>query len=128
MEVQPSSVYFPRMLKRDVSFYLLAWGSSGGDAISFLRDVMMTRDTAAGVGSWNGGASMPDVDAVIQTAIQTMDEDKRVALMRQAMGTLLRRQAYIPLHTQLVLAATRKPVTYQAQAAEGAVAAGLGRQ
>ena len=127
VEVQPSSIYFPRLLKRDYAFYLLAWGSNAGDAISFLRDVMMTRDTVAGVGSWNGGMSMPDVDAMIAAATRTMDQAARVRLMEQAMGTLMARQAYIPLHTQLVLAATRKPVTYQAQAAEGTLAAAASR-
>ena len=128
VEVQPSSIYFPRLLKRDYAFYLLAWGSNAGDAISFLRDVMMTRDTVAGVGSWNGGYSFPDVDTMIVTATQTMDEAARVKLMTDAMGILIRRQAYIPLHTQLVLAATRKPVTFQPQAAEGTLAAAAGKQ
>ena len=123
VEVQPSSLYFPRLLRREYSFYLLAWGANAGDAISFLRDVMETRDTVAGVGSWNGGLSMPDVDRLIETATLTMDGATRTRLMAQAMGTLMERQAYVPLHTQLVLAATRKPVTYQAQSAEGTLAA-----
>ncbi len=127
VEVQPSSIYFPRLLRREYSFYLLAWGSNAGDAISFLRDVMKTRDTVAGTGSWNGGLSFPDVDALTDTATRTMDGTERARLMSQAMGLLMRRQAYIPLHTQLVLAATRKPVTYQPQAAEGTLATAVGR-
>ena len=122
VEVQPSSLYFPRLLRQEYAFYLLAWGSNAGDAISFLRDVMMTRDAVAGTGSWNGGQSFPDVDRLIATATLTMDQARRVALMQEAMGLLMQRQAYIPLHTQLVLAASRKPVRYRAQAAEGTLA------
>ena len=122
VDAQPSNVFFPRLLRREYSFYLLAWGSNGGDASSFLRDVMETRDAAKGTGSWNGGISMPDVDSMIDAATLTMDQAKRTELMAEAMGLLIERQAYIPLHTQLVLAATRKPVVYQAQASESTLA------
>ena len=128
VDAQPSNVFFPRLLHRDYSFYLLAWGSNAGDASSFLRDVIETRDPAKGTGSWNGGVSMPDVDAMIDDATLIMDEAKRTQLMAAAMGTLIERQAYIPLHTQLVLAATRKPVTYQAQATELTLAYAAGRK
>ena len=47
--------------------------------------------------------------------------------MAAAMGTLIDRQAYIPLHTQLVIAATRKPVTYASQSGELTLAAAAGR-
>ena len=127
VDAQPSNVFFPRLLKRDYSFYLLAWGSNGGDASSFLHDVMETRDTATGTGSWNGGISMPDVDKAIDAATLVMDPAKRTQLMAAAMGTLIERQAYIPLHTQLVIAATRKPVTYVSQASEATLAYAAGR-
>ena len=126
IDAQPSNVFFPRLLRREYSFYLLAWGSNAGDAISFLRDVIETRDPAKGTGSWNGGVAMPDIDATIDQAALTMDETARTALMARAMGLLIERQAYIPLHTQLVLAATRKPVTYQPQADEATLAYAAG--
>ena len=127
VDAQPSNVFFPRLLHRDYSFYLLAWGSNGGDASSFLHDVMETRDVAKGTGSWNAGVSMPDVDTDIEAATRVMDPAKRTALMAAAMGTLIDRQAYIPLHTQLVIAATRKPVTYASQSGELTLAAAAGR-
>ncbi len=128
IDAQPSNVYFPRLQHRDYSFYLLAWGSNGGDATPFLRDVMETRDTARGVGSWNMGLSMPDVDAAIDAATLTMDEAVRNKEMAAAMGLLIQRQAYIPLDTLLVIASARKPVTYQPQAAEELILAAVGRQ
>ncbi len=128
IDAQPSNVYFPRLQHRDYSFYLLAWGSNGGDATSFLRDVMETRDTARGVGSWNMGLSMPDVDAAIDAATLTMDEAVRNKEMATVMGLLIQRQAYVPLDTLLAIAATRKPVTYQPQATEELILAAAGRQ
>ena len=127
IDAQPSSVYFPRLQHRDYSFYLLGWGSNGGDATSFLRDVMETRDPARGVGSWNMGLSMPDVDKAIDAATQTMDEAVRNKEMAAVMGLLIQRQAYIPLDTLLVIAATRKPVTYQPQASEELILSAVGR-
>ena len=128
IDAQPSSVYFPRLQRPDYSFYLLAWGSNGGDATSFLRDVMETRDAARGVGSWNMGLSMPDVDQAIDAATLTMDEAVRTREMAAVMGLLIQRQAYIPLDTLLVIAAARKPVTYQPQATEEMILAAVGRQ
>ena len=128
IDAQPSSVYFPRLQHRDYSFYLLAWGSNGGDATSFLRDVMETRDPSRGVGSWNMGLSMPDVDKAIDAATLTMDEAARNKDMAAVMSFLMQRQAYIPLDTLLVIAAARKPVTYQPQATEELILAAIGRQ
>ena len=128
VDAQPSNVYFPRLQHRDYSFYLLAWGSNGGDATSFLRDVMETRDTARGVGSWNMGLSMPEVDSAIDAATLTMDEAVRNKEMAAVMGLLIQRQAYVPLDTLLAIAATRKPVTYQPQATEELILAAVGRQ
>ena len=128
IDAQPSSVYFPRLQHRDYSFYLLAWGSNGGDATSFLRDVMETRDAARGIGSWNMGLSMPDVDTAIDAATLTMDEAIRNKAMAAIMGLLIQRQAYIPLDTLLVIDSARKPVTYQPQASEELILAAIGRQ
>ena len=128
IDAQPSNVYFPRLQHRDYLFYLLAWGSNGGDATSFLRDVMETRDAARGIGSWNMGLSMPDVDAAIDAATLTMDAAVRNKEMAAVMGLLIKRQAYIPLDTLLVIDATRKPVTYQPQATEELILAAVGRK
>ena len=127
IDAQPSSVYFPRLQHGDYSFYLLAWGSNGGDATSFLRDVMETRNAARGIGSWNMGLSMPDVDTAIDAATLTMDEAMRNKDMAAIMGLLIQRQAYIPLDTLLVIASARKPVTYQPQASEELILAAIGR-
>ena len=118
IDLLPSNVYMPRLTSLEFSFYLQAWGNSAGDAATFLRDVMSTRNRENGTGSWNLGLSMPDLDTAIGHATMTMDLARRNQEMAQIMATLIERQAYIPLHTQVVIVATRKPVLYSPNADE----------
>ena len=125
VEAMPTNVYFPRLTKLDFGFWMLAWGNNAGDASSFLRDVMETRDKAKGTGSWNMGISLPELDKKIDQATMLMDLERRAGLMADVMGALIRDQAYIPLHSQLVLAATRKGLTYTPNSDEATLALGL---
>ncbi len=118
VEAMPTNVYIPRLTGLDFGMYMLAWGNSAGDAASLLRDVMATRNAAKGTGSWNMGVSMPDVDAAIDRSTMIMDLPARSAMMADIMKTLIERQAYIPLHTQLVIGAARKGIVYAPQADE----------
>ena len=89
---------------------------------------METRDPARGVGSWNMGQSMPELDKEIDAAALTMDAAARNMAMAGIMAQLVQRQAYIPLDTLLVIAAARKPVVYQPQASEELILAAVGHQ
>ena len=113
VDAMPTNVYMPRLTGLDFGFYMLAWGNNAGDAASLLRDVMETRDKAKGTGSWNMSISMPDLDAEIDKVTMSMNLDARNAGMKKVMATLIERQAYIPLHTQFVIVATRKGIAYQ---------------
>ncbi len=118
VEAMPTNVYIPRLTGLDFGMYLLGWGNNAGDAASVLRDVMATRDKAKGTGSWNMGVSMPDVDAAIDRSTMIMDLPARSGLMADIMRTLIERQAYVPLHTQLVIDAARKGIVFTPQADE----------
>ena len=87
-----------------------------------------TRDAARGVGSWNMGLSMPDVDQAIDAATLTMDDAVRNREMAAVMGLLIQRQAYIPIDTLLAIVAARKPVTYRPQATEEMILSAVGRE
>lgn len=128
VEAMPTNVYMPRLTGLDFGFYMLAWGNNAGDAASLLRDVMETRDKAKGTGSWNMGISMPDLDATIDNDTMSMDLEARAAGMKTVMTALIERQAYIPLHTQLVIVATRKGITYQPNGDEATRAIDAKRQ
>lgn len=118
VEAMPTNVYMPRLTGLEFGMYLLAWGNNAGDAASLLRDVMETRDKSKGTGSWNMGISMPDLDAAIDRSTLSMDLEARSQGMAEVMRTLIERQAYVPLHTQLVIVATRKGIAYSPNADE----------
>ena len=128
VEAMPTNVYMPRLTGLEFGLYLLAWGNNAGDAASLLRDVMETRDRAKGTGSWNMGVSMPDLDEKIDRSTMTMDLDARKREMAEVMRALIERQAYVPLHTQLVIVATRKGVAYRPNADEASRAIDARRQ
>ena len=128
VEAMPTNVYMPRLTGLEFGLYLLAWGNNAGDAASLLRDVMETRNRAKGTGSWNMGVSMPDLDEKIDRSTMTMDLDARKREMAEVMRALIERQAYVPLHTQLVIVATRKGVAYQPNADEASRAIDARRQ
>ncbi len=128
VEAMPTNVYMPRLTGLEFGLYLLAWGNNAGDAASLLRDVMETRDRAKGTGSWNMGVSMPDLDEKIDRSTTTMDLQLRNREMAEVMRALIERQAYVPLHTQLVIVAARKGVAYQPNADEATRAIDARRQ
>jgi len=128
VEAMPTNVYMPRLTGLEFGLYLLAWGNNAGDAASLLRDVMETRDRAKGTGSWNMGVSMPDLDEKIDRSTTTMDLQARNGEMAEVMRALVERQAYVPLHTQLVIVAARKGVAYQPNADEATRAIDARRQ
>ena len=128
VEAMPTNVYMPRLTGLEFGLYLLAWGNNAGDAASLLRDVMETRDQAKGTGSWNMGVSMPDLDEKIDRSTMTMDLQLRNREMAEVMRALIERQAYVPLHTQLVIVAARKGIAYQPNADEATRAIDARRQ
>ncbi len=128
VEAMPTNVYMPRLTGLEFGLYLLAWGNNAGDAASLLRDVMETRDRAKGTGSWNMGVSMPDLDEKIDRSTTTMDLQARKREMAEVMRALIERQAYVPLHTQLVIVAARKGVAYLPNADEATRAIDARRQ
>ena len=118
VEAMPTNIYMPKLTGLEFGMYLLAWGNNAGDAASLLRDVMRTRDKGRGTGSWNMGVSMPDLDEAIDGSTMLMDLPARSQRMEGVMRALIERQAYVPLHTQLVIVATRKGIAYSPNADE----------
>lgn len=128
VEAMPTNIYFPRLTRREFSAYLLGWGNNAGDAASFLRDVIASRDTARGLGSWNMAIADAEVDRAIDAATMDMDLPRRAAAMAGIMGTLAERAYYVPLHAQLVIAATRRGIAYTPFADEATLAIGARRR
>jgi peptide/nickel transport system substrate-binding protein len=111
LQAETKVSYFPKILRRDTSFYLLGWTPSTADAHDALYNLMAT-PTDKGQGQYNLGAySNPKVDE-LTTKIQTeTDKAKRDEMIREAFKTHTDDFGHIPLHQQALAWAYNKNVT-----------------
>ena len=117
VETQPVNVYLGKARAGEFAFAMLGWGSFSGDLA--LRALLATRNAATGAGTWNWSHySSPKLDALIEQAFATVDENKREALAQEAMTLAMKDNAVIPLHHQLVSWAMKKPLAYDARTDE----------
>jgi peptide/nickel transport system substrate-binding protein len=93
----------------NTSFYMLGWTPTTYDAHNSLFNLAATRNGERGMFN-NGGYSNPRFDALVdQIAIETTPA-RRQELITQATRILQEDVAYIPLHQQQVVWATRANV------------------
>jgi peptide/nickel transport system substrate-binding protein len=117
LDTMPSNVFFSRGSKLEFSFLLAGWGSETGDTSSPLRALVGTFDPAQGLGSANRGRySNEGLDAMITTAMTTIDDTKRGLLLAAASEKAMAEQAIVPLHYEVSVWATRKNLNYIARA------------
>jgi peptide/nickel transport system substrate-binding protein len=102
LQAEPKANYFPRVLKRDTSFFMLGWTPAGFDAHNMLFTVLGSPPTPSGArGQWNFGAySNPKLDALAVQIQSELDEGKRNALISEALALHNSDVGHIPLHQQ----------------------------
>ncbi len=94
----------------DTSFYMLGWTPGTYDALNALTALAETRNGKEG--EFNvGGYSNPKLDALIAQIRVELDQEKRDALIHQALKLVRDDFAYLPLHQQVVVWATRNNVS-----------------
>ena len=92
--------YFPKILRRDTSFYLLGWTPSTGDSHDVLSAIMAT-PTEKGQGQFNLGAySNAKLDELTLRIQSETDEKKRNDMIREAFKIHQDDVGHIPLHQQ----------------------------
>jgi peptide/nickel transport system substrate-binding protein len=109
--IQPRAKYFGKILgpKYDTSFYLLGWTPGTYDALDALKALAATR--AGKIGAFNlGGYSNPKVDDLTRSIQGELDAAKRNREIAAALKIVKEDFAYIPLHQQVVVWATRAGV------------------
>jgi peptide/nickel transport system substrate-binding protein len=113
VETLPFSVYVSRANKVEFSAALLGWGVSTGEATYPLRSLIATYNAAKGLGTWNWGRySNPQMDALLEQGLATVDNAKRDKLLQQATELVINDTGLIPLHFQVNTWAARKGLTY----------------
>ena len=105
----PRAQYFPKIQNYDTSFYMLGWTPGTYDALDALKALAATR--SGKIGTFNvGGYSNPKLDGLIKQIQVELDNEKRNEEIAQALTILKDDFAYIPLHQQVVVWATKANV------------------
>ncbi len=118
VDTMPANVFFSRGTKLEFSFLLAGWGAETGETSSPLRSLLATFNRDLGMGAANRGRfSDAGLDAVLQTALTTIDDTKRGLLLaaasEKAIGELM---GIVPVHYEISTWATRKGLSYRARA------------
>ena len=108
---ESKSTYFPKILSRNTSFYLLGWTPGSYDSHNPLFALMSTPG-AGGQGQFNlGSYSNPRVDELTRAIATETDAARRQAMIREAMKIHQDDIGHLPLHQQALAWAMKRGVT-----------------
>ncbi|MEL7347890.1 MAG: ABC transporter substrate-binding protein [Pseudomonadota bacterium] len=132
VETMPRSVYFSRASRGaegglpEFSFVLVGWGAGSGEASSPLKSLIATHDPDRGFGASNRGRhSDPAIDAKIEEALRTVDDEIRQILLAEATEMAMENVAIIPTHFQVNTWGSRKGISYVPRTDEYTLAIGV---
>ncbi len=111
LQAESKLTYFPKILRRDTSFYLLGWTPSTYDGHNALNALMRCVDDK-GSGQFNLGAYCnPKVDELILKIQGETDQKRRDAMMREAFVMHADDIGHLPIHQQALAWGINKRVT-----------------
>ena len=100
LAAETKGTYFPKILRRDTSFYMLGWTPSTYDAHNALNALMACVDDK-GAGQFNLGAYCnPKVDELTKKIQAETDKAKRNAMIKEAFDLHSADVGHLPLHQQ----------------------------
>ena len=110
LQAESKATYFPKILSRNTSFYMLGWTPGTYDAHNALSNLIAT-PTDKGQGLFNlGSYSNPKVDELTLKIQSETDEAKRNAMIAEAFKLHADDFGHIPLHQQALAWAMKKNV------------------
>ncbi|HSV69572.1 MAG TPA: ABC transporter substrate-binding protein [Methylibium sp.] len=110
LQAETKATYFPKILKRDTSFYLLGWTPGTYDAHNVLNAILATPNDK-GQGQYNlGSYSNPRIDELTVAIQSETDDAKRNALIREAFERHQDDIGHIPLHQQALAWAMKQSI------------------
>ncbi|MCA0422208.1 MAG: ABC transporter substrate-binding protein, partial [Proteobacteria bacterium] len=93
----------------EFSLFLVGWSAGTGEPSDSVKALVTTYNREKGTGSANRGRySNPKVDELLLTAIRTVDDAKRNALLAEATEIAIKDVAIIPIHYPLNTWAAKK--------------------
>ena len=110
LAAETKGTYFPKILRRDTSFYMLGWTPATYDAHNTLNALTACPDDK-GAGLFNlGGYCNPKLDQLTRAIQSENDQGKRNALMKEAFDLHSADIAHLPLHQQALAWGVSKKV------------------
>lgn len=123
------TIFGPQRNTRGYGFTLGGWGSTSGEASSFLRNWVATPNKALGLGGLNfGDYTNPALDRVIESAVVEVDDSKREALLQEANRMALTDAAIIPLYFESSIWAFRKDLSFDGRTDQRTLATDIKRR
>lgn len=98
---ETKGTYFPKILRRDTSFYLLGWTPTTYDSHNALDALMRCPDDKTGDGQFNlGSYCNPKLDELIGKIKSSTDKNERMAMIQEAFKIHADDIGHLPLHQQ----------------------------
>ena len=112
LQARSKTLHFPKLQKKDSSFFLLGWGVPTLDSHYVFTFLYQTSDAAKKVGSWNfTGYSNAKLDELSDAMLKEVDQAKRDKMVADAWATVVADMPYLPMHHQLIVWAMSDKVT-----------------
>ena len=109
LEAETKGTYFPKILSRNTSFYMLGWTPNTYDAHNALHNLMATPQ--GGQGQFNlGSYSNPRLDELTAKVQAETDPARRNALIAEAFKVHADDVGHLPLHQQALAWGMRRNV------------------
>ncbi|MEI6877308.1 MAG: ABC transporter substrate-binding protein, partial [Spirochaetota bacterium] len=114
VETMPTTVFLPKATELAYSFFLLGYGNSTGEGTTVMSAVLSTFSKEKNTGSNNRGRySNPAFDALVEKAMQELDDDKRDEILQKAAKVAVDDAAVIPLYIETMVFATKKSLVFK---------------
>ncbi|PRX03182.1 UNVERIFIED_ORG: peptide/nickel transport system substrate-binding protein [Martelella mediterranea] len=113
VEVMPWSMYADRYAAGDFSLFLASWGVNTGEVSNPATALVATRDAEKGTGRYNGGGvSVPALDALVDEASRTLDENERRPILEEVSEITFNEYLILPMHFENVVLGACKGIEY----------------
>ncbi|MFT4240975.1 MAG: ABC transporter substrate-binding protein [Acidovorax sp.] len=111
LAAETKGTYFPKILSRNTSFYMLGWTPTTYDAHNALNALMICPDDKSGAGQFNLGAYCnPKLDELTKKILVETDKPKRNAMIKEAFELHTADVGHLPLHQQALAWGVSKKV------------------
>ena len=111
LQAETKGTYFPKILRRDTSFYMLGWTPSTYDAHNPLNALMRCPDDKTGAGQFNlGSYCNAKLDELTVKIGAEADKTARDAMIREAFKIHTDDVGHLPLHQQALAWGVSKKV------------------